>query len=89
MAAFTVELSRAADSYLKKLPKDQQKRVTDKLSEVCNAPLEKSKKLVNRGGQRCSRVGSIRILFDIDERLRKLLVTAILPRGEVYKHSKR
>lgn len=89
MDEFTVELSRSAANYFARLGKDQKDRVAAKLRELCADCASNSKKLVNRGGARSARVGNLRILFDVNEKLRKLEVSAIAPRGDVYKHSKK
>jgi mRNA-degrading endonuclease RelE of RelBE toxin-antitoxin system len=43
--------------------------------------------LVNHGAERKIRVGSLRILFTIDSG--QTVIDTILPRGDVYKHSRR
>ncbi len=86
---FSIELSQQAASYLKRLSPQQQDRITEKLKEASVNPVEVSKRLVNRCGHRRLRVGDLRILFEIDTERRKLMVTAILPRGDAYKHSKK
>lgn len=89
MNGFTVWLSQSAASYLKRMSKDTSERITAKLQELCADYSASSKQLVNRGGARSARVGNLRILFDVNEKLRRLEVSAILPRGDVYKHTKK
>jgi mRNA-degrading endonuclease RelE of RelBE toxin-antitoxin system len=87
--AFRIEFSQQAGSYFKRLGKEAKARVEKTLRDIAADPVENSKRLVNRGGQRSTRVGELRILFDLDQESSKLMVTAILPRGDVYKHTKR
>ena len=87
MSAFSIELGRQAASYFSRLGKDLQARVGAKLREIAADHEAESKKLVNRSGARSARVGNLRILFDVNESLRRIEVTAILPRGDVYKRT--
>jgi mRNA-degrading endonuclease RelE of RelBE toxin-antitoxin system len=51
-------------------------------------PVEASDRLVNRGNERKIRVGGVRILFRIASKS-EILIDTILPRGDVYKHTRR
>ncbi len=50
--------------------------------------MEASDHLVNRGSERKIRVGGLRVLFRIESEY-VLLIDAILPRGDIYKHTRR
>ena len=63
------------------------KRINDALLEAFEDPFGASDHLVNRGSERKIRVGGLRILFRIVSN--EILVDTILPRGEVYKHTRR
>jgi hypothetical protein len=51
-------------------------------------PVQGSDRLVNRGNERKIRVGGLRILFRITSES-EIAIDAILPRGDVYKHTRR
>jgi mRNA-degrading endonuclease RelE of RelBE toxin-antitoxin system len=57
------------------------------LRDAQKNPIEASDHLVNRGPERRVRVGNLRILFRIESK--EIIVDAILPRGDVYKHTRR
>ena len=89
MSAYEIELSQQAASYLRRLDNSQKQRIASKLREVGSDWAAHSKRLVSRDGTRSVRVGDVRVLFDVDEAKRKLLVLAIRSRGDVYKHSRK
>ena len=89
MNPFRVELSQQAASYLRRLDQPTKERIVAKLSEIAKDPSAYSKGLVGRGGARAGRVGPYRIVFDINVQRNVVEVSAILPRGDVYKHTKR
>lgn len=72
---------------MKRLDSETRKRINDRLLEVLHNPIEASDHLVNRGAERKIRVGSLRILFTIESG--QIVIDTILPRGDVYKHSRR
>jgi mRNA-degrading endonuclease RelE of RelBE toxin-antitoxin system len=86
---WTIEFAQQPDSYFKRLERSEQDRITKKLEEVCTSHLEHSLRLVNTGGQRRARVGHLRIFFDVYPERRRLEVTAILSRGDAYRHKKK
>jgi mRNA-degrading endonuclease RelE of RelBE toxin-antitoxin system len=59
----------------------------DALRDAQNNPIEASDHLVNRGPERKVRVGKLRILFRIEQE--EVVVDAMLPRGDAYKHTRR
>jgi len=63
-------------------------RIDDALRAAAKDPFGASDHLVNRGGERKIRVGDLRILFRVADD-GEILVDAILPRGDVYKHRRR
>jgi mRNA-degrading endonuclease RelE of RelBE toxin-antitoxin system len=72
---------------LKRLDNDTKRRINERLLEALANPIEASDHLVNRGPERKIRVGGLRILFTIESA--QIVIDTILPRGEVYKHSRR
>jgi mRNA-degrading endonuclease RelE of RelBE toxin-antitoxin system len=86
LPAPTFKLSQQAASYLKRLDADTKKRINDALEEALRDRVGASDNLINRG-ERKVRVGGLRVLFRIANE--QILVDAILPRGDVYKHTRR
>ena len=86
MPAPTFKLSQQAASYLKRLDADTKKRINDALEEALRDRVVASYNLINRGELKV-RVGGLRVLFRIANE--QILVDAILPRGDVYKHTRR
>jgi mRNA-degrading endonuclease RelE of RelBE toxin-antitoxin system len=86
---YSFKLSQQAASYLRRQNADTKKRINDALVEATKDPIGASDHLVNRGAERKVRVGGLRILFRIDSVAKLVLVDAILPRGDIYKHTRR
>lgn len=80
-------LSQQAASYLKRLDVNTKKRINEALIEALDNPIGASDHLVNRGAERKIRIGALRILFRVEAQ--RIFVDAILPRGDVYKHTRR
>ncbi|MBV9760947.1 MAG: type II toxin-antitoxin system RelE/ParE family toxin [Acidobacteriaceae bacterium] len=80
------KLSQQAASYLKRLDRVTRQRINDALLDAFEDPIGASDHLMNRGQERKVRVGSLRVLFRIVDD--EILIDTILPRGEVYKHSR-
>ena len=74
---------------MRRLDADTRERINDALSEASKDPVGASDHLVNRGQERKIRVGGLRIVFRIDSTAKQIVVDAILPRGDVYKHTRR
>jgi len=72
---------------LKRLDNDTKRRINERLLEALANPTEASDHLVNRGPERKIRVEGLRILFTIESG--QIVIDTILPRGEVYNHSRR
>lgn len=85
-----LELSQQAASYLKRLDQPTRKRIDTALQEAIVDPIGGSQPLINRSVERKIRVGGLRILFRItgDGENRTVAIDAILPRGDVYKHTR-
>jgi len=84
---YRFKLSQQAASYLKRLDANLRQRINEGLVEALKDPIGASDHLVNRGAERKIRVGSLRILFRIEAE--EIVIDAILPRGDVYKHTRR
>jgi len=87
---WNVELSDEALKYIKKLSKSSPSRILDNLEmlETSENPLDHKsvRPLVGklRGFYRL-RVGGLRILFELDEKNKRIGVLLIVPRGNAYK----
>jgi mRNA interferase RelE/StbE len=78
-------LTNAAKKYLKKLTPDNQKRVINALRSLITEPgLADLKPLKGRDEARL-RVGDYRVIIKIDAENKKIVVTKIGSRGDVYK----
>ena len=84
---YTVHLSAHARSYLRRLPRAQFVRVDVRLRELASDPYgaDISKPLHGTIGLRTSRVGSLRILYSIEEEIRVVEVAEVGPRGDIYR----
>ncbi len=82
--AFEINFSERAAKEFKKLDKQVQKRIIDKLTEYAEAEnLSEAKKLVNSDlGQWRYRVGDYRIIFDLAEK--EIRILKVAHRSEVY-----
>ena len=77
-----VLLSRAAESYLKRLPKPQKSRILAALESLGHEPPEGGIiKLTGQDGYR-ARIGDLRILFKIGSD--SVRVHSVVPRGQAY-----
>jgi mRNA-degrading endonuclease RelE of RelBE toxin-antitoxin system len=91
------KISQQAESYRKRLDRPTKQRIENALLEVLSDPISTSDHLINRGDERSIRVGGLRILFRIVPEVSKedaaqteiVVIDAILPRGDVYKHTRR
>jgi mRNA interferase RelE/StbE len=85
--SYQVELSARAARDLDVLGRDVQERMTQRLEQLKQNPLDKrlSGQLKNQGGLRKSRVGGWRIIFVVDEAKKTVQVVTIERRGQVYK----
>ena len=87
---WNVELSDEALKYIKKLSKSSPSRILDNLEmlETSENPLDHKsvRPLVGklRGFYRL-RVGGLRILFELDDKNKRIGVLLIVPRGNAYK----
>ena len=83
---FDVRLSRSAARYLERLPRDVQRRVVDRLDQIAEDPFGRhTKPLAGAGVRRAARVGGLRIIFTVDPARHVVEVSAIGPRGEIYR----
>ena len=83
---FDVRLSRSADRYVERVPRDVQRRVVARLDQIADDPFgPHTKPLAGPGNRRAARVGALRIVFTVDRDRRIVDVSDIGPRGQVYR----
>jgi mRNA interferase RelE/StbE len=91
-ASFSIErIAPSAASYLKRLPRKQQKAVAEAFDHMCNvSPFHHPNPKVIRQlkgeykGLWRYRVGNIRIIYSVNEERRTIRITEIDNRGNVY-----
>jgi mRNA-degrading endonuclease RelE of RelBE toxin-antitoxin system len=83
---YSIHIARRAAAYLRRLDTRTQARVLQQLDEIAADPYgPHTKPLTGAGGQRAARVGGWRIVFSVDSAARAVNVSAIRPRGDVYR----
>lgn len=84
---YRVRIPGSVRRYVNRLDRSTQSRVLARLDEIAADPFDTaiSKQLHEAGGLRSSRVGSLRILYEVDETIRVVDVTDIGPRGDIYR----
>jgi len=86
MARYKIEISRTAEKQLKKLSKDDQKRVVAAMLDLAENPLPKgSRKLTGYEDVYRIRVGHFRILYSCVARALIIIVLKIGHRKDVYR----
>jgi mRNA interferase RelE/StbE len=83
---YEVRLSRRAATYLRRLDERTRHRIVQRLDQIAGDPYgPHSKALTNVAGLRSARVGDYRIVFGVADDDRIVSVSAIGPRGAVYR----
>jgi mRNA interferase RelE/StbE len=84
---YEIRLARQSESYIRRLDPRTQDRILQRLEQLASDPfdLHYSKPLRNAQGKRSSRVGEYRIVFSVDSVRLLVNITAIGPRGRVYR----
>ena len=87
---FEIIFSNQAAKYYQKLPKYQARRVDQAFLVLEKDPIGLSDVKVMSGKPKRLRlrVGDLRIIYQISFAKRKILISVILPRGQVYKKEK-
>lgn len=85
--SYEVRVARQAERYLSHLPRRAQERILRRLEQVAADPFgPHTKPLTGLPGRRAARVGDWRIVFAVDGDARRVDVSDIAPRGEIYRH---
>jgi mRNA-degrading endonuclease RelE of RelBE toxin-antitoxin system len=80
----TIKLTSTPFKYLQSLDKVTRERISEKLREIAEAPMDVRLSYPLTGStKRSSRVGKYRILFEIESDT--LIVADIGPRGQIYR----
>lgn len=85
---YSVQLSRDARRYFDKLPQASRRRLAARIDLLSLDPFDPDLSKPLHGGLdglRTSRVGDLRIIFEVRERVLLLYVVRIGPRGDVYR----
>ena len=85
---YTYRLDGQTARYLRRLQPDQAARVLTVLRTLCEDPFDDSNSTALHGAMgnfRRARAGQLRIIFRVERELLLVFVTAIGPRGDVYK----
>jgi len=82
---FRVELSNDARRYMRRCDPKMRERLDTRLRQLAINPYATSKLLEGGSGLRRSRVGDIRILFEMDLDIGQVYIAFIGPRGDIYK----
>ena len=80
-------LSSHAERYLRRVEPTRQQQLTRRIHLLCDDPYDTgiSKLLHGENGMRSSRVGSLRILYTVDDEVRVVEIAEIGPRGDIYR----
>ena len=82
---YRLEVSHTAHRQIRRLPAQTQDRVNKVIARLAENPRPPgAKKLTARDGYRV-RVGDYRILYQIDEGARVVIIYRVMPRGDVYR----
>jgi len=83
--AYKIEVKSSARKELGKLPKAQQRKVATAIAKLQDSPRHpQTEKLTDRGGEYRARAGEYRILYVIDDKQKRVTISAVRPRGSAY-----
>lgn len=86
MASYEIEVSRTAEKQLKKLPKEDRKRIVEATLELQNEPRPRgARKLSGYDDVYRIRVGRYRILYSVSETDIVIIILKIGRRKDVYR----
>lgn len=85
MSEWRFAISNTARRYLKRLPKQEQARIVRELRALVLNPQDSDFKRLKGRSEWRLRVGSYRVLIEVNRDISLFFVTRIGPRGDVYK----
>ena len=85
--SYTWHLSKRAESYVGRLRREERERIVRRLDLVAEDPYDTRVSQAASGGtgKRKTRVGNLRILFYVEDRVQIVKATEIRPRDDIYK----
>jgi mRNA interferase RelE/StbE len=81
---YALQVAKQAAKYIGKLDKPSRTRFAAALEILKIDPLGHSKPLTHNPPSRSCRVGGWRIIFVVDEPARTVVISMVMPRGQVY-----
>lgn len=82
---YRLEINQAAHRQVRKLPSETQERINQAIVRLSEEPRpSRAKKLTGREGYRI-RVGDYRILYQIDDGAKVVVIYRVMARGDVYR----
>jgi mRNA-degrading endonuclease RelE of RelBE toxin-antitoxin system len=81
---YILQVGKQAAKYIGKLDKPTRARFAAELEILRKDPIGNSKPLVNNPPSRSCRVGGWRIILVVDEPTRTVVISIVMPRGQVY-----
>lgn len=82
---YRLEVSHAAHRQVRKLPAKTQERINQAIARLAEEPRPSgTKKLTEREGYRI-RAGDYRILYQIDDNSKVVIIYRVMARGDVYR----
>ena len=82
---YRLEISQAAHRQVRKLPSETRERINQAILRLSEEPRQsRAKKLTEREGYRI-RVGDYRILYQIDDGAKVVVIYRVMARGDVYR----
>ena len=88
--AYTLEIEPRARRQIRALPRDVQQRITEALAQLAEQPRPpNAKRLIGHDHTYRLRLGRYRILYEVEDRIRVILVIEVGHRREVYERFRR
>ncbi|MCR4418548.1 MAG: type II toxin-antitoxin system RelE/ParE family toxin [Clostridia bacterium] len=84
MTEWQVIILQPARRYLERLPRKEQKRILNALQKLQEDPRQVLVKPLKGRPEWSLRVGGRRVLIMVDKKQKRLVITTIGPRGDVY-----
>lgn len=87
---YTIEIEPRAQRQIRALPRDAQRRITDALAQLADEPRPPdTRRLTGHDRAYRLRVGSYRIVYEVEDRIRVVLIIEVGHRREVYNRFRR
>jgi mRNA interferase RelE/StbE len=82
---YRLEISQSAHRQVRKLPSETRERINQAIARLAEEPRPSgTKKLTGREGYRI-RAGDYRILYQIDDNSKVVIIYRVMARGDVYR----